>query len=233
VLKRISTYTKDFLHLFFPNFCQGCGSDVVEDKQLLCLQCVAKLPETNFFNALGNPVEKAFYGRLQLHAAGAAFYFTKDSLMQHLVSQLKYHGNKRIGQYLGKMTGQALMESSRFEEIDCIIPLPLNERKLQKRGYNQAAVIAEGIASIIHKPVFINAVERKLFTETQTKKDRIHRWQTMQQVFELGNASILINKHVLLVDDIITTGATLEACGSELLKVPGVKLSIAAVCQTI
>lgn len=233
MIKTLSTYTKDFLHLFFPQYCEGCGSDVVEESQMLCLQCIAKLPETNFFQTADNPVEKTFYGRLNIKAAGAAYYFTKDSLMQHLITQLKYHGNKEIGNYLGKLTGEALLRSDRFSEIDCIIPLPLNHKKQQRRGYNQAAVIAEGIAAVINKPVLLNAVERNLFTETQTKKDRVHRWQTMQEVFAVKDSSIVENKHVLLIDDIVTTGATLEACGSEMLKVPGLKLSIATVAWTI
>jgi ComF family protein len=233
VIKTLNTYTKDFLHLFFPHYCEGCGSDVVEQNELLCLQCVAKLPETKFFEASGNPVEKTFYGRIPVKAAGATYYFTKDSLMQHLISELKYRGNKKIGNYLGKLTGHALIESNRFAEIDFIVPLPLNEKKLHKRGYNQAAVIAEGIATVIEKPVLQNLVVRKHFTETQTRKDRVHRWQNMQNVFEVIDPSSIENKQILLVDDIITTGATLEACGVTLLKVPGLTLHIASVAWTI
>lgn len=233
MIKTLNTYTKDFLHLFFPQYCEGCGSDVVGEDQLLCLQCLARLPETGFLDFPGNPVEKIFYGRLQVHAAGAAFYFTKDSLVQHLVTRLKYHGNKEIGKYLGRITGRELAKCDRFSEIDYIIPLPLNAKRQQQRGYNQAAVITEGIASIIKKPVLHNTVERRHFTQTQTKKDRVHRWQSMQEVFAVKDALTLENKHVLLVDDIITTGATLEACGAELLKVPGLKLSIVTVAWTI
>jgi ComF family protein len=153
--------------------------------------------------------------------------------MQHLITQLKYGGNKKIGEYLGRVTGEFLQNSNRFSGIDYIIPLPLNIKKQQKRGYNQAAIIADGISTISKKPVLLNAVERNLFTETQTKKDRVDRWQTMQEVFTVTNEGVLENKHVLLVDDIVTTGATLEACGSKMLQVPGLKLSIASVCWTI
>jgi len=233
VIKTLNTYSKDLLHLFFPHHCTGCGSDVIADTQMLCLQCLAKLPETNFFGAAGNPVEKTFYGRLNLQAAGAAYYFTKDSLVQHLIMQLKYHDNKEIGTYLGKLTALQMQQTDRFSSIDCIIPLPLNNKRQQKRGYNQAALIAEGISGVLNIPVITNAVKRKLFTETQTKKDRTSRWQSMQDVFEINNASLIENKHVLLVDDIITTGATLEACGNVMLQVPGLKLSIATVAWTI
>ena len=233
MIKTLNIYSKDLLHLFFPHHCTGCGSDVVEDSQLLCLQCLAKLPETKFFEAEGNPVEKTFYGRLALQSAGAAYYFTKDSFVQHLITELKYHGNTDIGIYLGKLTALQMQKSDRFESVDCIVPLPLNDKKFQKRGYNQAALIAEGMLSILNIPVITNAVVRRLFTETQTKKDRVTRWQSMQNVFEIKNISSLENKHVLLVDDIVTTGATLEACGSVMLQVPNLKLSIATVAWTI
>ncbi len=233
MIKTLNTYTKDLLHLFFPHYCTGCGSDIVEDGQMLCLQCVAKLPETNFFQVENNPVEKTFFGRLKLESAGAAFYFTKDSLVQHLITELKYQGNKEIGSYLGKLTALEMQKTDRFNSVDCLIPLPLNEKKLFRRGYNQAAVIAEGMASVLNIPVIDKFVKRKLFTETQTKKDRISRWQSMQDVFEVTDSAILENKHVLLVDDIVTTGATLEACGNTMLQIPNLKLSIATVAWTI
>ena len=219
--------------MFFPHHCTGCGSDVVEDTQMLCLQCMEKLPETNFFEVSGNPIEKEFYGRSAIQSAGAAYYFTKDSLVQHLITELKYHGNMDIGIFLGKLTALQMQKTDRFNSIDCIVPLPLNKKKLQKRGYNQAALIAEGMSSVLNLPVITNAVSRKLFTETQTKKDRISRWQSMQDVFEVTNISLIENKHALLVDDIITTGATLEACGNVMLQVPNLKLSIATVAWTI
>lgn len=233
MISTLTAYTKDLLHLFFPHYCEGCGNDVSGETQLLCLQCLAKFPETKFFEAPGNPVEKTFYGRLQVESAGAAYYFTKDSVVQHLVTQLKYHGNKEIGAYLGKLTALQMQKTDRFNGIDYIIPLPLNDKKLQQRGYNQAAIIAEGISSVLNIPMLGNAVRRKLFTETQTRKDRVSRWQSMQDVFEVTDNNILKDKHILLVDDIITTGATLEACGSVLLRVHGIKLNIATVAWTI
>jgi ComF family protein len=233
VLRTLATFTKDVSHLFFPHHCEGCGSDALEDPALLCLQCHAKLPATGFFTVADNPVERTFYGRLAVASAGATYYFTKDSLIQHLITELKYKGNKAIGEYLGKLTGHHLLRSNRFSGIDFVVPLPLNRKKLQQRGYNQAAVIAEGISKTIQKPVLMEAVDRNHFTETQTKKDRVSRWQSMQQVFAVKNTTLLENSHVLLVDDIVTTGATLEACGAAMLQVPGLKLSIAAVAWTI
>jgi ComF family protein len=231
--KILSETFHNFLHLFFPHVCEGCGTDILNNETLLCAACHQKLPVTNFLYHNNNLVEQKFYGQLKVEAAGAAYYFTKEGMLQHLIKQLKYYGNKEIGFYLGRQLGNLLAETDRFNEVDVIVPLPLNPRKQKKRGYNQAAVIAEGINSIWQKPVNTKAVERKIFTETQTHKDRISRWQSMLNVFAVANENELLNKNVLLVDDIITTGATLEACGEKILEVPGTKLFIATVAFTI
>jgi len=224
---------KDFSHLLFPHNCQGCGSDVLSEEQLLCISCLQQLPQTGFINKAGNPVDKIFYGRLPLHTAAAAYYFTKNSLLQQLIVQLKYRNNKDIGRYLGNLVGLQLQEADLFMDVDVMIPLPLNTRKEVKRGYNQAAVICEGITQVFQKPVLSHAVQRTAFTETQTHQDRIHRWQNMQGVFAVTDPALLENKHILLVDDVVTTGATLEACGAEILKISGTKLSILTVAYTI
>lgn len=233
MIDRLASYTRDLLGLFFPAYCEGCGSDRVEHRQLLCLRCLGRLPATNFFAQAGNPVEKTFYGRLKIEAAGAAYYFTADSLLHHLITQLKYHGNQELGIYLGELTAAQMRKSDRFIEPELIIPLPLNLRKLRKRGYNQATLIAEGMAKVLKVPVRDDLAVRKLFTETQTKKDRVSRWQNMQDVFDITRSAELEGRRVLLVDDIITTGATLEACGNALLKVEGLRLDIATVGWTI
>ena len=226
-------YLDDLLHLLFPHTCLGCGTEVLNRTDLLCARCLLQLPVTNFLLNAGNPVEKIFYGRLPVEHAGSAFYFNKDSLLQHLVIQLKYKGNQSAGIYLGRIFGDALARAKRFDDVDVIIPLPLNEKKLFTRGYNQAALLAKGIGESWRKSVHEDAIARFLFTETQTHKDRISRWQTMEGVFSVNDTTALMNKHVLLIDDVITTGATLEACGSCILEVPGTKLSIATLAYTI
>jgi ComF family protein len=224
---------KDALHLFFPHICNGCGTDVIDAENLLCLRCLTALPVTNFFDQPGNPVEQKFYGRMPVCNAAAAYFFTKDSLLQHLVHQLKYRGNKDNGIYLGELVGQQLAASARFANVDAIVPLPLNKRRQKKRGYNQALMIANGMASYIRKPVLESAVIRMVYTETQTQRSRITRWENMEGVFKVVDPEALKNRHILLVDDIITTGATLEACGAEILKVEGSTLSIGALAYTI
>ena len=229
----IQSSINDFIHLFFPHVCTGCGSDILDSNHQLCLRCMSELPATNFFSQTGNPVEKKFYGRLPIENAGAGFFFTKDSLIQRLVYELKYKGNKDIGFYLGQLLAKFLSDNIRFDEIDILVPLPLNEKRQKKRGYNQATMLCDGIASVWKRPVVEKAVRRNINTETQTHKGRITRWENMEGVFTVSEPTLIKDKHVLLVDDVITTGASLEACGSEILKVSGTSLSIATLAYTI
>jgi ComF family protein len=217
------------LHLFFPHVCAGCGSDLLNEESLLCIRCITDLPETNFFAHAGNPIEKMLWGRLPLVDAGAAYYFIKESLMQHLVHQFKYKGNKELGLQLGRLMGKYIQQSGRFN-VDALVPLPLFPEKERRRGYNQATVLCDGIAEVMKIPVLKNAVIRPQHTETQTKKGRVERWRNMEGKFVIQDKKAINNKHVLLIDDVITTGATLEACGVELLKGEDTRLSIATLC---
>lgn len=232
-MAHVKNYWEDFLHLFFPHNCLGCGTDVLNNEDALCVHCLTQLPETGFLAKPGNPVEKIFYGRLPVQHAGSAFYFNKDSLLQHLIIQLKYRANQTAGIYLGKILGNLILDAQRFNDIDIIVPLPLNEKKLFTRGYNQASLLARGVAEVLQKPVVENAVERIQFTETQTHKNRITRWQTMEGVFKVANESSLNNKHILLIDDIVTTGATLESCSNAVLQAENIQLSICTLAYTI
>ncbi len=229
----VKKYLDDFSHLFFPHTCEGCGTDIIERTNIICAQCFSSLPETNFFTFPENPVAKTFYGRLKIANAGSAFYFTKDSLIQHLLIQLKYRGNKDVGILLGKLAGLQIKKSTYFKNVDVIIPLPLNKKKESQRGYNQALLISKGMAEILQKPIDNSAVIRAVFTETQTHQNRVNRWQNMEDVFQVSIPQNLSGKHILLVDDVITTGATLEACGSKILQIEGTQLSIATVAYTL
>ncbi|HJS53661.1 MAG TPA: phosphoribosyltransferase family protein [Chitinophagaceae bacterium] len=219
-----------FLHIVFPHVCDGCGSDLVNVESRLCIRCIASLPETNFEQHAGNPVEKTFWGRMPVINAAAHFYFTKESLMQRLMHQFKYKGNRDLGLQLGRMMGIALKSCNRFNDINALIPLPLFPSKEKKRGFNQATVLCDGIAEILNLPVLANVITRPQHSETQTKKGRIERWRNIEGKFKLENPQAIQNKHLLLVDDVITTGATLEACGNELLASENVKLSLATLC---
>lgn len=224
----VKSILQDTLHLFYPHTCVGCGGDLPGSKDLLCLKCINDLPYTHEAAYPLNHTEKIFAGRLPVAAACSSFYFTKGTLMQHLIHQLKYKGNKEIGFYLGEIMGAALVESNRFNQIDVLVPLPLYPDKERKRGYNQAAVLCNGISSVMNVPVETVNVIRRRFTETQTRKHRTERWENVDGSFVVQNESAAAGKHFLLVDDVVTTGATLESCGQAILKIPGARLSIAA-----
>lgn len=220
---------ESLLQIVFPHVCSGCGSDLLSIESNLCLRCVDALPETDFEKHANNPVEKMFWGRLPLESASATYYFTKESLVQHLMHRFKYKNNKELGLQLGRMMGYQLLHSGRFK-TEAIIPLPLFPGKEKRRGYNQSVLLCEGIAESLKVPVLTDVINRPEHTETQTKKGRIERWRNMEGKFFLTNPEKIAGKHLLLVDDVVTTGATLEACGTELLKAGKVKLSIATLC---
>ncbi|MBS1600185.1 MAG: ComF family protein [Bacteroidetes bacterium] len=207
-----------FSHIFFPHICVGCGTDLIDDSQLICLHCMHKLPVTHFELHANNPIEKIFWGRAPIQSASAQYYFTKNSILQQILHQFKYEGKKQIGTYFGKIIGETLSKSNRFNNLDALVPLPLFASKERKRGYNQATVLADGISSVIKVPVLNNCIERISATETQTLKNRMERWHNISGKFRLKNKEHLIGKHILLVDDVITTGATLDACANEFLK---------------
>lgn len=218
------------LHMVFPQVCNGCGSDLVTENNKLCLVCHESLPQTSFHLHSNNPVEKLFWGRLPVTAATAQYYFSKGSLVQHLMHRFKYRGDKELGLFLGRLIGYQLKDTNRFNDIDALVPLPLFPAKERQRGYNQASLLCEGISEVWYKPVIKGALIRTVYTESQTKKNRIERWQNMEGRFQLIDQQALTGKHILLVDDVITTGATLEACGYEIMKAENIRLSIATLC---
>jgi ComF family protein len=228
-MKWLQKQAGGLLHLFFPNYCYGCGADVASKDQLLCLHCLGSLPETGFFRQTGNLVEKVFYGRLPLRAAGALYYFTKQSVIQELMHQLKYKSKPELGVYLGKMLGHRLLEAENFPKPDCIIPVPLSRERQYKRGYNQSAETAAGVAEVLGIPVLNNALVRNRASETQTHKTREERWENMQGIFSMTEPELINNRRVLLLDDVVTTGATLEACGTAILSSCEAELSVAAI----
>jgi ComF family protein len=227
MIAQLKNIVSSTLHLFYPHICNGCGSDLLEKDNLLCLKCIHNLPHTGFADLPNNPVEKYFWGRIPITAAYSQFYFSKEFLMQHLIHQLKYKGDTEIGFYLGEIMGKTLLKSSRFSSVDALIPLPLYADKEHKRGYNQAAVICNGMSAIMNVPVLSGAVIRRHATETQTRKHRTERWENVKQGFKVVKEKELVGKHLLLVDDVVTTGATLEACGNVILNATDAKLSIA------
>jgi ComF family protein len=227
MLREITWSLQAVAHLFYPQLCAGCGNDLHSKGQVICLRCLDEVPVTNFHLHAANPVEKIFWGRVAVTTATSYTYFTKDSMMQLLLHGLKYQGKKETGIFFGRKIGSALLQCNRFIDIDAIIPVPLHPKKEKARGYNQATMIAEGISEKMQLPLWGSALYRTGASETQTHKTRVERWNNIAGLFSVKNGKQLEGKHVLLVDDVITTGATLEACAAALLKVKDTRVSIA------
>jgi len=174
-----------------------------------------------------NPISRIFWGRANIHAATSFLFFNKGGSVQKLIHQFKYKSKIETGRYLGELLGKDLLQSDLFNTIDVIIPVPLHKKKLHTRGFNQSDIIAEGIGKTMHVPAIMDTLIRTEFTETQTKKARYTRWENVKGKFGIQNPQTIEGKHILLVDDVLTTGATLEACAQTLLEVPNTKVSLA------
>ncbi len=216
-------------NFFFPHICEGCGSDILPSHSNLCSHCISLLPETDYESYSANPVEKKFYGRLPVLSAAACYYFTRQSLIQHLIHLFKYRSHTALGIQLGKLMGIQLKKTGRFR-ADALVPVPLFENKERKRGFNQATILCRGMSEVTGIPVIDNALRRVQHTESQTRKGRMERWQNIEGKFILERPELIAGKHLLLVDDVITTGATLEACGHALLGTTNTGISIATLC---
>ena len=227
-LPKLTRWIDPVFWLYFPKNCPACGRSLRLFGANICGPCSQNLPETHFFEAPNNPIEKIFYGRLPIQTGAAAWYFHKNSALQALLFQLKYRSNKDVGLFIGKQMGALLAASERFASIDALVPVPLHPQALSKRGFNQAELICEGIGQVWHKPVLTGAIARTKHTNTQTKQSRAERWDNMENAFTIKDTASIIGKHLLLIDDVITTGATIEACGKTLLGIAGVKVSVAA-----
>lgn len=227
------TYFADFVSLIFPELCQACAKSLYRNEELVCADCLYHLPYTDFHLNADNAVAQQFWGRVNLEAAAALLYFSKGSRVQNLMHQLKYKNKPEVGVYLGKLAGKRLLENTMFASADVIVPVPLHQQKQLKRGYNQSLCFAEGLSEKLLIPVENNNLIRTTSTESQTKKSRTLRYENMKDVFSVQNPERLNGKHILLIDDIVTTGATLEACCNVLLDIADVKISIAAIAYTV
>lgn len=217
-------------HLFYPRLCEGCNKPLLQEEEVLCLNCnIYNLPRTAYHHIHENMTFMRFAGRVNIEKATSFAYFTENGLLQHLLHGLKYEGKKNIGRYLGKQLGHDLKQTKWTEHIDMIIPVPLHPDKEAKRGFNQAAIIAQGLSEVLHVPVEDKILQRTRFTESQTKKTREERLDNMKDVFSIVNKGKLTGKHILLVDDVLTTGATLEACVLTLLVAKDVHINIATI----
>lgn len=228
----INTFFNDLLNLFYPRICPGCGNDLAGTEKLLCLACMGSLPLTHFHLIPGNPVERMLWGRLPVIFATSYAWFAKSSIIQNLLHDMKYRGNKEIGLYFGRRMGDAFITTEWFRDVNMLVPVPLFAGRERTRGFNQSALLCQGMHEVTGKPLMPGVVRRLRNNATQTKKGRTERWMNTEGNFVLKDADAIAGKHVLLVDDVMTTGATIEACGSALLKADNTRISIATLAYT-
>lgn len=218
---------KNLLNLFFPKVCYACRNLLVDQETYICTDCRHNLPVTNYHFNNDDTVKKVLYGRVKLENATALLQFQKKGMVQHLLHGLKYKGYENIGVFLGKWLGEELKTIEAYGNIDAVVPVPLHKRKQRKRGYNQVDKFGLEIAKALDVEYIDTVLIKTTSTKTQVFKERIARWNNNNEVFSITNHNTIANKHILLVDDIITTGATIEACANQLLKANNVKISVA------
>ena len=224
--------TSSIRHLFFPHTCRSCYEEIAQQEHYLCTRCIAELPFTGFSVLETNPVEKIFFGRVPIEAATSLFFFTSASSIQKLIHQIKYKGQQQLANYLGKMMGRDLLAAPRFGGLDLVVPLPLFNTREKQRGYNQAALLAAGISEVIGVPTAEHAMTRIRSSSSQTRKTRSERWQNVDGLFTIS-AALPENRRILLVDDVLTTGATLDACASALVQSKGTRVYIATLAYAM
>lgn len=218
----------DFLSLFFPSVCLSCGESLVRGEEMLCTRCLVEIYRTGFHLKPGNAVEQLFWGRCRIERGAAFSVYNRGSRIRKLIHLMKYRGRKEIGFALGKLYGSYLKDSSFTDGVDMLVPVPLHPQRLKKRGYNQSEFIARGISEATGIPVYLKVLSRVHATNTQTDRGRFERWENVEGLFAVSAEESVTGHHVLIVDDVITTGSTLEACASALLACSGVKVSVVA-----
>lgn len=225
-------FLKNVFDIFFPKVCLSCSDILATNEVALCVTCRHDLPLTNFSFETNNLVEKAFYGMYPIINGTALFYFYKQGTVQKLIHNLKYKGQQQVGTFIGNWLGEEMLESKRFENLDYIVPVPLHKNKQIKRGYNQVTTFGKSLSKKLNIPFKEDILVRVSYTKTQTKKIRLDRWKNVQELFYVPEPNKTNNKHILLIDDVITTGATLEACCNAFKNSTDIKISIACMAYT-
>jgi ComF family protein len=223
---------KEILSVFYPETCFCCNTTISTNNEGICICCRHDLPFTNYTNLKSNKVEKSFYGRIPIEEATSLLYFSKKGPIQELMHHLKYRNKEKIGQILGVWMAQDLKQSNRFKNIDAIVPVPLHKKRLKERGYNQLTLFGKTLSKELNIPYLPDNLIRIASTKTQTRKFRVERWSNVSTTFYVKDPVVFENKHVLLIDDIVTTGATVEACFHAFEKVKLFKMSLATMSYT-
>ena len=217
---------RSLLNLLYPNLCAACQEVLVQNENVICYNCLVDLPRSLYYQDIENPITKLFWGKIKLEMALSAFTFSKKGKVQKLMHELKYNANTRVGEVMGIELGKEIDKAEITDKVDVVIPVPLHKKKLKQRGYNQSEFIAIGVAKVLNCEMNTALLKRMEHSESQTKKSKYERWENVGAAFTLTDANQYIDKHILLVDDVVTTGATLEACCKKLEEIEGVKLSV-------
>jgi ComF family protein len=223
------SWISDFIALFYPHTCRMCGTPLLKGETTICTKCVASLPYTRYWEYDDNPVAQKFWGQIEATAGCSLLHFRKGAKVRKLIHQLKYKGKTEIGYKLGYLLGLHLKTNPVYADVDYVVPVPLHPKRQQKRGYNQSDFIASGIADALEAKAAPHLVRRSTYTSTQTQKNRIERFQNVRSIFEVVQPQLIEGKHILVVDDVITTGATIESCAAELLNAAPCRVSIASI----
>ncbi|UOB19126.1 ComF family protein [Abyssalbus ytuae] len=219
-------------NLFFPEVCLGCNNFLLQGEEVICTICRNNLPITGFSHIHDNQAYKILYGRVRIEEASSFLWFYKNTIVQQLIHNLKYRGHEEIGTFLGTWYGHNLLESPFYKNIDIVIPVPLHPKKLRKRKYNQVSNFGKAIASILNISYSENVLIQSKITSSQTTKNRTERWLEKSMAYQTCDKINLNNKHILIVDDVITTGATVEACAKALKKEQNCRVSVATIAIT-
>ena len=222
----MSNILQDLVDLFYPKHCLLCKKPLITSEQHICINCICDLPKTNYHKNKDNPARDLFYGYPQVNEVTAFLFFEKDGITQKIIHSLKYDGNSLLAEYIGRLAALELKNYGFGASIEAIIPVPLHQKKEKKRGYNQSWHIAKGISSVYKCPVENKLLKRITNTKSQTRKTVYDRHINVEKIFNLDDIEPLYGKHFLLIDDVITTGATVSSCIETLLTVPDIKISI-------
>ena len=225
-LERISNILNDVSNILLPRLCFGCNARLYRGEVILCTSCRHQLPLTEHTFNEENSVDRIFYGRINIKKAASFLFLTERGIVKNLIHYLKYRNQEKIGAFLGDWFGQLLMQDGDLAHIDYVIPVPLHKRKLQQRGYNQVALFAQRLAYHIDATYRDDILVKTANTRTQTKKNRLGRWYDNRSLYELRNPEELIHKNILLVDDVITTGATMEICAQNFIAIEGATIYV-------
>lgn len=229
IQKPVLEIAKSLNGLLFPKVCAACENRLVYAEKFICLDCLATLPKTSFHAEPDNAIERIFYGRTAIHAATSLYHFNKSSRVQRMIWYLKYHRWESLGVYLGNLLGEEIIDAARFADIDIILSVPLHPRRKKERGFNQSAAFAQGISEVLNTSFSDDLISRTEYSETQTRKSKTERWDNVSGIFRVNDSQALEGKHILLVDDVITTGTTLESCAETILNVSGTSISLATI----